>query len=54
MTCPPDEVYSDANVVACTRQAIGQQGGGPPVPQPAREILLAALGGNGQSSLRLP
>jgi len=54
MTCLPDEVYTDPHVVACTRQAIRRQEGGPTVPQPAREILLAALGSNGQSSWRLP
>jgi hypothetical protein len=54
MTCLPDEVYADPHLVARTRQAIRQQTSGPPVPQPAREILLAALGSNGQSSWRLP
>lgn len=52
MTCLPDEVYTDPRVVACTRSAIRDQRGGAPVPQPARERLLAAL--NGQSSRGRP
>jgi hypothetical protein len=43
MVCPPDEVYTDPDVVACTRQALGRHGGGPPVAQPTREQLIAAL-----------
>jgi hypothetical protein len=54
MTCLPDEVYTDPHLVACTRRAARQQSGGPPVPEPPREMLLAALGGNGQSSWGRP
>ncbi len=43
MVCPPEEVYTDPLVVACTREALSRHGSGPPVAQPAREQLLAAL-----------
>jgi 2-polyprenyl-6-methoxyphenol hydroxylase-like FAD-dependent oxidoreductase len=43
MVCPPGEVYTDPDIVACTRQALSQRGNGPPVAQPTREQLLAAL-----------
>ena len=43
MVCPPEEVYTDPHVVACTRAALSQHGSGPPVAQPTREQLLAAL-----------
>jgi hypothetical protein len=43
MVCPPDEVYTDPQVVACTREALGRHGSGPPVVQPTRAQLLAAL-----------
>ena len=44
MVCPPEEVYTDPDVVACTREALGRPGdGGPPVAQPTREQLTAAL-----------
>jgi 2-polyprenyl-6-methoxyphenol hydroxylase-like FAD-dependent oxidoreductase len=43
MVCPPDEVYTDPHVVACTREALGRYGSGPPVVQPTRAQLLAAL-----------
>jgi hypothetical protein len=52
MTCLPDEVYTDPHVVACTRRATRHQRSAPPVPEPARERLLAAL--NGQSSWGRP
>ena len=54
MTCVPDEVYTDPHVVACTRRAAREQSGAPPVPEPPREMVLAALGGNGQSSWGRP
>ena len=54
MTCVPDEVYTDPHVVACTRSAVRQHSGAPPVPGPSREMVLAALGGNGQSSWGRP
>lgn len=37
MVCPPEEVYTDPHVVACTQQALRQHGSGPPVAQPTRE-----------------
>ena len=40
---PPDEVYTDPQVVACTWEALGRHGSGPPVAQPTRAQLLAAL-----------
>jgi len=43
MVCPPEDVYTDPRVVACTRDALSRHGGGPPVDQPTREQLLAAL-----------
>ena len=43
MTCPPGEVYTDPRVVACTREALGRHGSDPPVAQPTRAQLLAAL-----------
>jgi 2-polyprenyl-6-methoxyphenol hydroxylase-like FAD-dependent oxidoreductase len=43
MTRPPDEVYTDPQVVACTRAVLARYGSGPPVAQPTREQLLAAL-----------
>ena len=43
MICPPEQVYTDPDVVACTRQTLRQHGSGPPVAQPTREQLLAAL-----------
>jgi hypothetical protein len=43
MICPPEEVYTDPDVVARTREALGRHGGGPPVGQPTREQLTAAL-----------
>jgi hypothetical protein len=57
MTCLPDEVYTDPHVVACTRRAARGHGGAPPVPEPPREMremVLAALGGNGQNSWGRP
>ena len=43
MVRPPDEVYTDPQVVACTWKALGRHGSGPPVAQPTRAQLLAAL-----------
>jgi hypothetical protein len=43
MVRPPDEVYTDPQVVACTWEALGRHGSGPPVAQPTRAQLLAAL-----------
>ena len=54
MTCVPDEVYTDPHVVACTRRAARQDSGAAPVPEPPREMVLAALGGNVQSSWGRP
>jgi hypothetical protein len=45
MLCPPDEVYTDPQVVACTRAAIRVHGTSSPVAQPDRATLLAALTG---------
>jgi hypothetical protein len=45
MICPPEEVYTDPLVVACTRAALSRHGSGPPVAQPTRQQLLAALAG---------
>jgi hypothetical protein len=43
MVCLPEEVYTDPHVVACMREALSRYGSGPPVAQPIREQLLAAL-----------
>jgi 2-polyprenyl-6-methoxyphenol hydroxylase-like FAD-dependent oxidoreductase len=43
MVCPPAEIYTDPRVVACTQEVLRERGGGPPVAQPTREQLLAAL-----------
>jgi hypothetical protein len=45
MVCPPEGVYTDPHVIACARQALSQHGSGPPVAQPTRDQLLAALAG---------
>jgi hypothetical protein len=36
MVCPPEQVYTDPDVVACTRETLRQHGGGPPAAQPTR------------------
>ena len=43
MVCPPGDVYTDPDVVARTREALSRYGSGPPVAQPTRDQLLAAL-----------
>ena len=43
MVCPPDEVYTDPDVITCTQEALSRHGTAPPVAQPAREQLLTAL-----------
>ena len=43
MVCPPEQVYTDPDVIACTQETLRRYGTAPPVPQPAREQLLAAL-----------
>ncbi len=43
MVCPPGQVYTDPDVVACTRETLSQHGAAPPVAQPTREQLLTAL-----------
>lgn len=43
MVCPPDEVYTDADVIACTQETLRRHGTAPPLAQPAREQLLTAL-----------
>jgi hypothetical protein len=39
----PNEVYCDPQIVAATREAIHRHGSAPPIQQPTREQLLAAL-----------
>jgi 2-polyprenyl-6-methoxyphenol hydroxylase-like FAD-dependent oxidoreductase len=39
----PDEVYCDPHIVAATRDAIRRHGSAPPMQQPTRDQLLAAL-----------
>jgi hypothetical protein len=43
MLRPPEEVYTDPHVVACTQAALSRHHGGPPAAQPTRAQLLAAL-----------
>jgi 2-polyprenyl-6-methoxyphenol hydroxylase-like FAD-dependent oxidoreductase len=43
MLCPPDQVYTDPEVVACTKEAVRRHGTAPPVARPTREQLLTAL-----------
>jgi 2-polyprenyl-6-methoxyphenol hydroxylase-like FAD-dependent oxidoreductase len=43
MTSTPEEVYTDPEVVASTHQVISDLRSGPPMTQPARKQLLAAL-----------
>ena len=43
MVCPPGEVYTDPDVVACTRETFRRHATAPPVAQPTREQLLTAL-----------
>ncbi|HEY7032188.1 MAG TPA: hypothetical protein VH482_12695 [Thermomicrobiales bacterium] len=40
----PEEIYTDPAVVAATRGALRRHGSGPPMAQPTRDALLAALG----------
>jgi len=44
MTCRPDEVYTDPEVVASTRDVLADPDSRPSAPQPTREQLDAALG----------
>ena len=43
MVCPPEEVYTDPDVVARTRETLRRHGAAPPVAQPTHEQLLTAL-----------
>jgi hypothetical protein len=43
MVCPPGQVYTDPEVVACTQETLRQHGTAPSVPQPTREQLATAL-----------
>jgi 2-polyprenyl-6-methoxyphenol hydroxylase-like FAD-dependent oxidoreductase len=43
MVCPPDEVYTDPDVIARTQETLRRHDAAPPVAQPAREQLLTAL-----------
>jgi hypothetical protein len=43
MVCPPGQVYTDPEVVACTQETLRQHGTAPPVTQPTREQLATAL-----------
>ncbi|MBV9561706.1 MAG: FAD-binding protein [Bradyrhizobium sp.] len=43
MICWPNDVYTDPRMVARIRQVLDQHDGGPPMVQPSREQLLAAL-----------
>ena len=43
MICPPEKLYTDPDVVACTRETLRQHRSEAPVEQPTRGQLLAAL-----------
>jgi hypothetical protein len=43
MVCPPDQIYTDPDVIACTQEMLRRHGTAPPVAQPAREQILTAL-----------
>ena len=43
MISRPNEVYADPDVVAVTREALGDPHSGQSMAQPSREQLLAAL-----------
>ncbi len=45
MLCLPVEAYTDPQVVARTQEVLRLRGVGPPMAQPTREALLAALSG---------
>ena len=45
MVCPPEEIYTNPDVIARTQETLRQHGTAPPFAQPAREQLLAALTG---------
>ena len=50
MVCPPDEVYTDPDVIACTQEALRRLGAAPPAARPTREQLLTALIATGSDS----
>jgi hypothetical protein len=39
----PDEEYTDPQIVGRTHETLREHGSGPPIVQPSREELLAAL-----------
>ena len=43
MICRPGDVYTDPQVVARTQEVLRHRGSGPPMAQPTRDQLLAAL-----------
>ncbi len=43
MACRPGDLYTDPAIVARTREIIRGRGSGPPMTQPTRGQLLAAL-----------
>jgi len=43
MISRPDEVYTNGEVAACTREVLKHHPSGPPMAQPTRQELLAAL-----------
>jgi hypothetical protein len=43
MVCPPEQVYTDPDVIARTQETLSRHGAAPPAGQPARQQLLAAL-----------
>jgi hypothetical protein len=59
MICRPEDVYADPRIVARVRQVLSRYGDGPPMVQPTRKQLLAALatkglgreGGNDEANL---
>ena len=50
MVCPPDEVYTDPEVIACTQETLRRLGTTPPAAGPTREQLRTALIATGSDS----
>jgi hypothetical protein len=43
MACPPEQVYTDPDVIARTQETLSRPGAAPPPAQPTRDQLLTAL-----------
>ena len=43
MVCPPEQVYTDPDVIARTQETLSRTAAAPPPAQPTRDQLLTAL-----------